>query len=210
MSDYFTTLNSREQWCAAHAKRATPWGSPYRQTFEVSLYSAFANSSAKALVGCGLLLLRLAAGGPPAASRVGRGRLFRSMPGAGGGPVIGPAALTGTPLFDLGGCAGLARSMRSSRGARSNRRMIEFISSTLGASMNANPLDSCVSGLRMTLIESATRFSAESQDLISSAVTQAGRLPRKTVLLIRWCVPLRCGGIVSRLNFLGKLFNANT
>jgi len=157
-----------------------------------------ANSSAKALVDCGLLLLRFAAGGPPAAaSRVGRGRLFRSTPG-GGGPVIGPAALTGTPLFDFGGCAGLARSMRSSSGARSNRRMIEFISSTFGASINANPLDSCVSGLRMTLIESATRFSAESQDLISSAVTQAGRLPRKTVLLIRWCVPLRCGGIVSR------------
>ena len=165
-------------------------------TFLVSLYSAFANSSAKALFDCGLLLLRFAAGGPPATSRFGRGRLFRSTPG-GGGPVIGPAAaLTGTPAFAFGGCAGLARSMRSSRGARSNRRMIEFISSTLGASINANPLDSCVSGLRMTLIESATRFSAESQDLISSAVTQAGRLPRKTVLLIRWCVPLRCGGIV--------------
>ena len=164
-------------------------------TFLVSLYSAFANSSANALVDCGLLFLRLAAGGPPATSRFGRGRLFRSMPG-GGGPVMGPAALAGTPAFAFGGCAGLARSMRSSRGARSNRRMIEFISSTLGASINANPLDSCVSGLRMTLIESATRFSAESQDLISSAVTQAGRLPRKTVLLIRWCVPLRCGGIV--------------
>lgn len=36
----------------------------------------------------------------------------------------------------------------------------------------------------MTLIESATSDSAVSQDLMSSAVTHAGRFPRKTVLLI--------------------------
>ena len=59
--------------------------------------------------------------------------------------------------------------------------MIEFISSVLGASMNANPLDSCVSGLRITLIASATKFSAVSHPLISSAVTQVGKLPKKTV-----------------------------
>ena len=35
--------------------------------------------------------------------------------------------------------------------------MMDCISSALGASMKAKPLDSCVSGLRMTLIESATR-----------------------------------------------------
>src|SRR5258708_535275 len=64
--------------------------------------------------------------------------------------------------------------------------MIEFISSVFGASINAKPLDSCVSGLRMTLIASATRLSAVSQPLMSSAVTQAGRLPKKTVKLIRW------------------------
>lgn len=75
--------------------------------------------------------------------------------------------------------------------------------------MNANPLDSCVSGLRMTLMESATRFSAESQDLMSSAVTQAGRLPRKTVLLIRRCVPLRCGGIFEGISS-GMHSHANT
>jgi len=66
-------------------------------------------------------------------------------------------------------CAGLARSRRSSRGARSKRRIIAFISSAFGASINAKPLDSCVSGLRITLIASATKFSALSQPLISSA-----------------------------------------
>src|SRR5580658_6535277 len=63
--------------------------------------------------------------------------------------------------------------------------MIAFISSVFGDSINAKPLDSCVSGLRITLIASATRFSAASQPLISSAVTQAGKLPRKTVKLIQ-------------------------
>ena len=62
--------------------------------------------------------------------------------------------------------------------------MIEFISSAFGASMNAKPLDSCVSGLRMTFTASETKPSAVSQDLISSAVTQTGRFPRKTVKLI--------------------------
>ena len=150
-------------------------------------------------MGCGLVFFRFATGAPVVAagapSRVGRGRCCLGLSPIGGAPAGGPAALTGTPPLDFGGCAGLARSIRSSNGARSNRRIIEFISSTFGASMKANPLDSWVSGLRMTLIESATRFSAESQDLMSSAVTQAGRLPRKTVLLIRWCLPLRCGGI---------------
>ena len=86
--------------------------------------------------------------------------------------------------FPFGGCAGLARSRRSSSGARSNRRMIEFISSWFGDSIKANPLDSCVSGLRITLTASATRLSAASHDLISSAVTQTGRFPRNTVKLI--------------------------
>src|ERR1700727_1652459 len=62
--------------------------------------------------------------------------------------------------------------------------MIEFISSAFGVSINANPLDSCVSGLRITLTSSYTRFSALSQDLISSLVTQTGKFPRKTVKLI--------------------------
>ena len=96
------------------------------------------------------------------------------------------------------GCAGLARSKRSSSGARSNRRMMEFISSVLGASMNAKPLDSCVSGVRITLIASATRFSAVSHPLISSAVTQVGKLPKKTVKLIRGCLYLRERGFASR------------
>ena len=100
-------------------------------------------------------------------------------PGPDPGPDPGPCP------FGLGGCAGLARSKRSSKGARSKRRMIAFISSAFGASINAKPLDSCVSGLRITLIASATKFSAVSQPLISSAVTQAGKLPRNTVKLIR-------------------------
>ena len=61
---------------------------------------------------------------------------------------MGPM-VRGAP-FGLGGCAGLARKRRSSSGARSKRRMIEFISSVFGDSMNAKPLDSCVSGLRIT------------------------------------------------------------
>ena len=59
--------------------------------------------------------------------------------------------------------------------------------------MKAKPLDSCVSGLRMTLIWSATRFSAVSHDLMSSAVTQAGKFPRKTVKLISWYLSLSFG-----------------
>src|SRR5271170_4710284 len=63
--------------------------------------------------------------------------------------------------------------------------MIRFISSEFGVSMNANPLDSWVSGLRITLTSSYTRFSALSQDLMSSFVTQTGKFPRNTVKLIR-------------------------
>ena len=113
-----------------------------------------------------------------------------------------PGPPMGRPLpvcpFGRAGCAGLARSKRSSSGARSNRRMMEFISSVLGASMNAKPLDSCVSGLRITLIASATRFSAVSHPLISSAVTQVGKLPKKTVKLIRGCLYLRKRGFCFR------------
>lgn len=83
-----------------------------------------------------------------------------------------------------GGWAGFARRRRSSRGARSKRLMIRFISSSLGASMKAKPLDSWVSGLRMTFTQSATRLSETSHCLTSSAVTHVGRLPRKTVELI--------------------------
>src|SRR5205823_6718172 len=61
--------------------------------------------------------------------------------------------------------------------------MIACISSAVGASTNAKPFDSWVSWLRITLIASATRSSAVSQPLISSAVTQTGRFPRKTVKL---------------------------
>ena len=65
--------------------------------------------------------------------------------------------------------------------------------------MNAKPLDSCVSGLRITLIASATRFSAVSQPLISSAVTQTGKLPKNTVKLIRWLSSTPCGGLASKI-----------
>ena len=57
--------------------------------------------------------------------------------------------------------------------------------------MKAKPLDSWVSGFRMTLTSSATRFSARSQERMSSLVTQVGRLPRKTVKLILWCKTLQ-------------------
>src|SRR5205085_11327088 len=92
------------------------------------------------------------------------------------------------PLASLGleGCAGLALRSRSSSGARSKRRMMDCISSAVGASIKAKPLDSWVSWFRITLIESATRSSAVSHCLISSAVTQVGRLPKKTVKLIQF------------------------
>ena len=112
------------------------------------------------------------------------GGWYAGLSGRCSGPRSGRSPGRAAP-FGLGGCAGFARSRRSSRGARSKRRIMEFISSVFGASMNANPLDSCVSGLRITLIASATRFSAVSQPLISSAVTQTGKLPKKTVKLIR-------------------------
>jgi hypothetical protein len=170
-------------------------------------YKAFASSSAKAL--CGppeperFTLLFLArrgrsnaatvCGGVPPKLVAGTWEDAEGLDAAGGGPLeperppgpcCDPCDGGGGPL-DFGGCAGLARSKRSSRGARSNRRMMECISSAFGASINAKPFDSCVSGLRITLIASATRFSALSQPLISSAVTQTGRLPRNTVKLIR-------------------------
>src|ERR1700678_208404 len=63
--------------------------------------------------------------------------------------------------------------------------MIKLICSELGVSINAKPFDSRVSGLRITLTSSYTRFSALSQDLISSLVTQTGKFPRNTVKLIR-------------------------
>ncbi len=103
----------------------------------------------------------------------------------------------GGPVRPLGGCAGLARRSLSSSGARSNRRMIDCISSPFGASMKAKPLDSWVSGFRITLMESATRASAFNHDWMSSAVTQVGRLPRKTVKLIRGGVSLT--GIVTKV-----------
>ena len=166
-------------------------------------YKAFASSSAKALCGpptpvrfTALFFVRrgrsntataVCGGGPAKLDALtggfdaeGGGPLAPDRPP---GPCGGPCGEDG-PL-DLGGCAGLARSKRSSRGARSNRRIMECISSAFGASINAKPFDSCVSGLRITLIASATRLSALSQPLISSAVTQTGRLPRNTVKLIR-------------------------
>jgi hypothetical protein len=80
----------------------------------------------------------------------------------------------------------LRRRILSSSGARSKRRMIDCISSAVGASTNAKPFDSCVSWFRMTLTESATRSSAASHCLMSSAATQIGKLPKKTVKLIQF------------------------
>lgn len=133
-------------------------------------YRALASSVAKALFGWSFL------GRFPLASRRGGVR----SPFAAGVAGLPP---TGLPFV---GWAGLARRRRSSSGARSNLLMIDCISSAVGASTNANPLDSCVSWLRITLMESATRSSAVSHCLMSSAVTQAGRLPRNTVKLIQW------------------------
>ena len=135
-------------------------------------YSALASSAPKAVLG--------------AASLPRRGlRPLRCCTGRS----IVAAGLLSLPLE---GCAGLARNSRSSKGARSKRRMIACISSAVGASTNAKPLDSCVSWLRITLTESATRFSAVSHALISSAVTHVGRLPKKNseihsvIRLLRW------------------------
>src|SRR6202011_5241201 len=72
---------------------------------------------------------------------------------------------------------------------------------------------SCVSGLRITFTSSYTRFSALSQDLISSFVTQTGRLPRKTVKLIRFLflTPLvGCTGTCREGAIHGKLLYDST
>src|SRR5205807_2592472 len=81
------------------------------------------------------------------------------------------------------------------------RRMIACISSGVGASTNAKPFDSWVSWLRITLTASATRSSAASHCLMSSAVTQVGRLPRNTVKLIQLIL---CSGWILRY-FKGRI-----
>ncbi len=140
-------------------------------------YRTFASSAANALRG-------VCSRGLPV-------RFLRSWR-SGGRPIPGAPAWTprGASL-PFGGWAWFARRRRSSKGARSKRRMMDCISSAVGASTKANPLDSCVSWLRITLTESATRSSAASHCLISSAVTQVGRLPRKTVKLSKLVYLLR-------------------
>ena len=146
-------------------------------------YKTFASSVAKALRGV------CSRSRPPRFLRSGRCCMRLALGGAEAAAVTGCAAPRTS--FPFGGCAGFARSSRSSSGARSNRRMIACISSAVGASTNAKPLDSCVSWLRITLTASATRSSAASHCLISSAVTQVGRLPRNTVKLIQLILLLR-------------------
>src|ERR1019366_5451457 len=147
-------------------------------------YRTFASSVANALRGdCSRFR-------PPRFLRSGRCSVRMALGAA--GCCDGGAAPRGASL-PFGGCAGLARNNRSSKGARSKRRMIDCISSLVGASTNAKPLDSCVSWLRITLTPSATRSSAASHCLMSSAVTQVGRLPRNTVKLIQLIMLLRCG-----------------
>jgi hypothetical protein len=57
-------------------------------------------------------------------------------------------------------------------------------------------------------MESATRASAFSHDWMSSAVTQVGKLPRKTVKLIRWGVSLTgdLTKIIARLQSSGSFY----
>ncbi len=148
----------------------------------VRAYRTFANSVAKALRGvCSRSL-------PPRFLRSGRCwiRVALGVAGAAATGACGPRT-----SFPFGGCAGFARRSRSSNGARSKRRMIDCISSAVGASTKAKPLDSCVSWLRITFTASATKSSAASHCLMSSAVTQVGRLPRKTVKLIQLVLLLR-------------------
>lgn len=140
-------------------------------------YSAFASSVANALFGSDS---RFRVAPPPLPDRRSLRPPRAPSDLATPGP---PLLLTGPPFV---GCAGLARRILSSSGARSNRRIIACISSCVGASTNANPLDSCVSWFRITLTESETRSSADSHCLMSSAVTQVGRLPKKTVKLINF------------------------
>lgn len=145
------------------------------------VYRALASSSANAVFGALVLFA-------PAAEPVRRVPRARDAPCASVVPVAAPIRCpprsSRRSLRERGGCAGLARSSLPSSGARSKRLMIACISSAFGASMKAKPLDSCVSGLRITLMESQTKDSAISQDWISSAVTQGGKLPRKMVKLI--------------------------
>ena len=151
--------------------------------------SEFASSVAKALLGSCSRSRRFGLLPPPPLLPL---PLLPVRPLVFGWSRTGVACWVGGELLPLEGCAGLARSSLSSSGARSKRRIIACISSGVGASTNANPLDSCVSWLRITFTESATRSSAASHCLISSAVTHMGRLPRKTVKLIQWFSLLRC------------------
>jgi hypothetical protein len=151
-------------------------------------YRTFANSVANALRG------DCSRARPPRFLRSGRCSIRTALGAACEAVavvvVVAGCSARGTSL-PFGGWAGLARNRRSSSGARSNLRMIDCISSDVGASTKANPFDSCVSWFRITFTASATRSSAASHCLISSAVTQTGRLPRKTVKLIQLILLLR-------------------
>jgi hypothetical protein len=176
--DLCRKLPGRDYRAFASSSAKALWGPPDPLRFTALFFVRRGRSKAVAVCGGEAAKLDMLTGGFDAE---GGGPLAPDRPP---GPCDGPWVEEG-PL-DLGGCAGLARSRRSSRGARSNRRMMECISSAFGASINAKPFDSCVSGLRITLIASATRFSALSHPRISSAVTQTGKFPRNTVKLIRW------------------------
>ncbi len=185
----------RSQVCASFAYRSQRptecWAVSFICCARFGLaYRTLANSVANALFGsCSRFR-------PPRRCSTGRLLVAALVRCAGGVRCSGLAALMGPGPFTatetpLEGCAGLARRTLSSRGARSNRRMIACISSDVGASINANPFDSCVSWFRMTLTESATRSSAASHCLMSSAVTHMGKLPKKTVKLIQLLCSLR-------------------
>ena len=96
--------------------------------------------------------------------------LWRLLPGCNDGGTLSNFAFSG-----LGRVGAQQLRLREARGSK--RRMIDCISSAVGASTNAKPLDSCVSWLRITLMESATRSSDVSHPLMSSAVTHVGKLP---------------------------------
>src|ERR1019366_3459294 len=177
-------MNAGCDWCSQ--VWTADQGGRRRQGGRGPAYRTFASSVANAERGdCSRFR-------PPRFLRSGRCSVRMALGAAAACCDDGTAAPRGASL-PFGGCAGLARNNRSSRGARSKRRMIDCISSLVGASTNAKPLDSCVSWLRITLTPSATRSSAASHCLISSAVTQVGRLPRNTVKLIQLILLLRCG-----------------
>jgi hypothetical protein len=149
---------------AGHARRFTAGLSATFPAKTIVIgYRALASSSANAVLGA---FCRFAPEAEPRRGPRERRPALASVPpwGAAAGPRWPACCPSLRSLRERGGCAGLARNSFPSSGALSKRLMIACISSAFGASTKAKPLDSWVSGLRITLMESQTKLSAISHD----------------------------------------------